>query len=96
MTKDGEDKTTKELLIAEQEAGFADPVVVGHELTGIIPACVAADKQIWQLIEWVKHVPGFMKLPLVEQVLLLKTGTQPLIFHLNVTFSLYILPTTSS
>ncbi|XP_046676845.1 retinoic acid receptor RXR-alpha-A [Homalodisca vitripennis] len=34
----------------------------------------ATDKQLFQLVEWAKHIPHFTSLPMDDQVLLLRTG----------------------
>ena len=41
--------------------------------------CQAADKQLYQLIEWAKHIPHFTDLPIEDQVLLLKMGWNELL-----------------
>jgi len=43
----------------------------------------AAEKQIYSLIEWAKHVPHFVELPLDDQVVLMRIGKS-----LNITSSL--------
>ncbi|XP_054282931.1 retinoic acid receptor RXR-alpha-B-like isoform X2 [Macrosteles quadrilineatus] len=41
--------------------------------------CHATDKQLFQLVEWAKHIPHFTSLPLDDQVLLLRTGWNELL-----------------
>jgi len=36
--------------------------------------CQATNKQLFQLVEWAKHIPHFTSLPLTDQVLLLRAG----------------------
>jgi len=36
--------------------------------------CQATNKQLFQLVEWAKHIPHFTSLPLGDQVLLLRAG----------------------
>lgn len=37
--------------------------------------CQAADKQLFTLVEWAKRIPHFSDLPLDDQVILLRAGT---------------------
>lgn len=37
--------------------------------------CQAADKQLFTLVEWAKRIPHFSELPLDDQVILLRAGT---------------------
>nr|BAF85823.1 ultraspiracle [Liocheles australasiae] len=41
--------------------------------------CQAADHQLYQLVEWAKHVPHFTDLPLDDQMVLLKAGWNELL-----------------
>jgi len=41
--------------------------------------CQAADRQLYNLIEWAKRIPHFTELPLEDQVILLKTGWNELL-----------------
>ena len=41
--------------------------------------CQAADHQLYQLVEWAKHIPHFTELPLEDQVVLLKAGWNELL-----------------
>ncbi len=39
----------------------------------------AADRQLYQLVEWAKHIPHFTDLPVEDQMVLLKTGWNELL-----------------
>lgn len=41
--------------------------------------CQAADRQLYQLVEWAKHIPHFTELPIEDQVVLLKSGWNELL-----------------
>lgn len=41
--------------------------------------CQAADHQLYQLVEWAKHIPHFTELPVDDQVVLLKAGWNELL-----------------
>lgn len=41
--------------------------------------CQAADRQLYQLVEWAKHIPHFTELPIEDQVVLLKAGWNELL-----------------
>lgn len=41
--------------------------------------CQAADHQLYQLVEWAKHIPHFTELPVEDQVVLLKAGWNELL-----------------
>ncbi|KAI1305270.1 Retinoic acid receptor RXR-alpha [Halotydeus destructor] len=41
--------------------------------------CQAADRQMYQLVEWAKHIPHFTELPVDDQVALLKSGWNELL-----------------
>ena len=41
--------------------------------------CQAADHQLFQLVQWAKHIPHFTELPLEDQVVLLKAGWNELL-----------------
>lgn len=36
--------------------------------------CQATNTQLYQLVEWAKHIPHFSSLPIEDQVLLLRAG----------------------
>jgi len=41
--------------------------------------CAAADRQLYNLVEWAKHIPHFAELSLEDQVALLKQGWNELL-----------------
>lgn len=41
--------------------------------------CQATNKQLFQLVDWAKHIPHFTSLPLQDQVLLLRAGWNELL-----------------
>ena len=41
--------------------------------------CQAADRQLYQLVEWAKHIPHFTELAIEDQVALLKAGWNELL-----------------
>ena len=41
--------------------------------------CHAADRQLYQLVEWAKHIPHFTELPIEDQMVLLKYGWNELL-----------------
>ena len=41
--------------------------------------CTATNKQLFQLVEWAKHIPHFTTLPLEDQVMLLRAGWNELL-----------------
>ncbi|XP_014247789.1 retinoic acid receptor RXR-like isoform X2 [Cimex lectularius] len=41
--------------------------------------CQATDKQLFQLVDWAKHIPHFTSLPLEDQILLLNAGWNELL-----------------
>lgn len=45
----------------------------------VINICQAADRQLYQLVEWAKHIPHFTELPLEDQMVLLKAGWNELL-----------------
>lgn len=40
---------------------------------------MAADRQLYQLVEWAKNIPHFTELPVDDQVILLKSGWNELL-----------------
>jgi len=53
-----------------------------EEIDGSDPVsniCAAADRQLYQLVEWAKHIPHFTELPVEDQVVLLKAGWNELL-----------------
>lgn len=41
--------------------------------------CIATNKQLYQLVEWAKHIPHFTSLPMEDQVRLLRAGWNELL-----------------
>uniref|UniRef100_A0AAY4D6Z5 Retinoic acid receptor RXR n=1 Tax=Denticeps clupeoides TaxID=299321 RepID=A0AAY4D6Z5_9TELE len=56
-------------LHADGSSGASSP---NDPVTNI---CQAADKQLFTLVEWAKRIPHFSELPLDDQVILLRAGT---------------------
>lgn len=42
--------------------------------------CQATNTQLYQLVEWAKHIPHFSSLPIEDQVLLLRAGNRDRFF----------------
>ena len=67
------------ILEAEKRVECRDePQVISNAEAGTSAAmshiCQATDKQLFQLVEWAKHIPHFTDLPLDDQVVLLRAG----------------------
>ncbi|UYV83952.1 RXRA [Cordylochernes scorpioides] len=45
----------------------------------VVTLCQSADHQLFQLVEWAKHIPHFTELPLEDQMRLLKAGWNELL-----------------
>lgn len=71
------DMPIERILEAEKlvECKTENPVLE-DDLTNIYEA---ADKQLFQLVDWAKHIPHFTALPLEDQVLLLRAGWNELL-----------------
>ncbi|XP_022185369.2 retinoic acid receptor RXR-alpha-B isoform X1 [Nilaparvata lugens] len=71
------DMPIERILEAEKlvECKTENPVTE-DDLTNIYEA---ADKQLFQLVDWAKHIPHFTALPLEDQVLLLRAGWNELL-----------------
>ncbi|GBM05239.1 Retinoic acid receptor RXR-alpha-A [Araneus ventricosus] len=52
---------------------------VSPQKDSVINICQAADRQLYQLVEWAKHIPHFTELPLEDQMVLLKAGWNELL-----------------
>ena len=50
------------------------PTIVDNETMGMGDICQAAAKQLFQLVEWAKHVPHFNELCLPDRVTILRGG----------------------
>lgn len=62
------------VLAAEQRVECKDEPQVNADSTGMASICQATDKQLFQLVEWAKHIPHFTELPVEDQVVLLRAG----------------------
>lgn len=52
---------------------------LGNNRDPVTNICQAADRQLYQLVEWAKHIPHFTELPLEDQMVLLKAGWNELL-----------------
>lgn len=50
-----------------------------HFQNAVTNICNATNKQLFQLVEWAKHIPHFTSLPLEDQVVLLRAGWNELL-----------------
>lgn len=62
------------IIEAERKTELRERPVIDIAIQGIGDICQAADKQLFQLVEWAKHVPHFNELSLADRVLILKSG----------------------
>lgn len=67
------------ILEAERRVELRERPVIETETLGMSDICQAADKQLFQLVEWAKHVPHFSDLSLADRVTLLRTGWNELL-----------------
>ncbi|XP_053597436.1 retinoic acid receptor RXR-alpha-B isoform X2 [Microplitis mediator] len=51
----------------------------GNYENAVSSICTATNKQLFQLVEWAKHIPHFTSLPIEDQVLLLRAGWNELL-----------------
>lgn len=67
---------TDRILEAEKIADMDNDGSLPSEVTGDMSETIkfAAQKQLTQLVEWAKHIPHFIELPLDDQVALLRGG----------------------
>lgn len=72
------DMPVERILEAEKRVECKNESAVGLEDT-VANICQAADKQLFQLVEWAKHIPHFTALPIEDQVLLLRAGWNELL-----------------
>nr|BAP15929.1 ultraspiracle 2 isoform [Henosepilachna vigintioctopunctata] len=71
------DMTLERLMEAEKRVECNNlPVPIENAVTNI---CQATNKQLYQLVEWVKLIPHFTSLPVCDQVLLLRSGWNELL-----------------
>lgn len=62
------------VLEAEKRVECKDEPQVNSDSAAMANICQATDKQLFQLVEWAKHIPHFTELPLDDQVVLLRAG----------------------
>ncbi|CAG7827979.1 unnamed protein product [Allacma fusca] len=67
------------ILEAERLVELRDRPITEIETLGMGDICQAADKQLFQLVEWAKHVPHFTELSLADRVTLLRSGWNELL-----------------
>lgn len=67
------DMAVERILEAERRVECKDEPQIDSD-GGVANICQATDKQLFQLVEWAKHIPHFTDLPLVDQVVLLRAG----------------------
>lgn len=62
------------IMEAERRCELRERPIVDTETLGMSDICQAADKQLFQLVEWAKIVPHFNELSLNDRVTLLSAG----------------------
>ena len=67
------------VLEAEKRVECKDEPQVNTDGAAMASICQATDKQLFQLVEWAKHIPHFTELPLDDQVVLLRAGWNELL-----------------
>ena len=67
------------VLEAEKRVECKDEPQVNTDGAAMANICQATDKQLFQLVEWAKHIPHFTELPLDDQVVLLRAGWNELL-----------------
>ena len=67
------------VLEAEMRVECIDEPQVNTDGAAMANICQATDKQLFQLVEWAKHIPHFTELPLDDQVVLLRAGWNELL-----------------
>ncbi|XP_046452433.1 retinoic acid receptor RXR-alpha-B-like isoform X3 [Daphnia pulex] len=67
------------VLEAEKRVECKDEPQVNSATAALGNICAATDKQLFQLVEWAKHIPHFTELPLDDQVVLLRAGWNELL-----------------
>lgn len=66
----------EQIVEAERRVELRDRAIVDTDTLGMTEICQAADKQLFQLVEWAKHVPHFNELSLTDRVVLLRAGNK--------------------
>lgn len=72
------DMPVERILEAEKRVECKTEHQVEFE-SAVTNICQATNKQLFQLVEWAKHIPHFTSLPLTDQVLLLRAGWNELL-----------------
>lgn len=72
------DMPVERILEAEKRVECKTEHQVEFE-SAVTNICQATNKQLFQLVEWAKHIPHFTSLPLPDQVLLLRAGWNELL-----------------
>lgn len=72
------DMPVERILEAEKRVECKTEHQVEFE-SAVTNICQATNKQLFQLVEWAKHIPHFTSLPLGDQVLLLRAGWNELL-----------------
>nr|BAM63276.2 retinoid X receptor [Periplaneta americana] len=72
------DMPVERILEAEKRVECKTEHQVEFE-SAVTNICQATNKQLFQLVEWAKHIPHFTSLPLSDQVLLLRAGWNELL-----------------
>jgi len=67
------------ILEAERRCELRERPIVETETLGMSDICQAADKQLFQLVEWAKTVPHFSELTLNDRVILLSAAWNELL-----------------
>ncbi len=62
------------IIDAERRVELKERPIIDTETLGMGDICQAADKQLFQLVEWAKHVPHFNELCLSDRVTVLRGG----------------------
>jgi len=62
------------ILDAERRVELRERPIKETETLAMGDICQAADKQLFQLVEWAKNVPHFNELSLVDRVIILRAG----------------------
>jgi hypothetical protein len=67
------------IIDADRRVELRERPIVDTETLAMSDICQAADKQLFQLVEWAKHVPHFNDLVLIDRVVLLRSGWNELL-----------------
>ncbi|XP_046404348.1 retinoic acid receptor RXR-alpha-B-like isoform X3 [Ischnura elegans] len=73
------DMPLERILEAEKRVECKIESQTEFEQNPVTNICQATNKQLFQLVEWAKHIPHFTSLPLEDQVLLLRAGWNELL-----------------